>query len=137
MSGSPLTKRYKVAYVGTYPPKECGIATFTLDMVNATDLSGWRSIVLAVDDVRPDEPHPDSKVIYTIEKETRGDYKAAAKILAERKVSLLSIQHEYGIFGGDHGEYVLDLIKAATMPVVVTLHTVLPTPSEMPETHLA
>ncbi len=124
-------RRHKVAYVGTYPPKECGIATFTMDMVNGTDLAGWRSIVLAVDDVRPAHPHPDRKVVYTLEKETRADYKAAARLLAEQKVSLLSIQHEYGIFGGDHGEYVLDLIKASPVPVVVTLHTVLPTPDTM------
>ena len=125
-----LAKRHKVAYVGTYPPKECGIATFTMDLVNATDLSGWRSIVVAVDDARPEVPHPDSKVVETIEKENRDDYRRVARLLSRQGVSLLSIQHEYGIFGGDHGEYVIDLARAATMPVVVTLHTVLPTPSE-------
>lgn len=131
MSAYPnLAKRHKIAYVGTYPPKECGIATFTLDVVNSTDLSGWRSIVFAVDDAAPSEPHPDSKVVYTIEKENRADYARAAKLLDKHKVSLLSIQHEYGIFGGDHGEYILDLVRAVTMPVAVTLHTVLPTPSE-------
>ena len=131
MSAYPnLAKRHKIAYVGTYPPKECGIATFTLDMVNATDLSGWRSIVFAVDDEAPAEPHPDSKVVYTITKEDRADYLKAAKLLEKYKVSLLSVQHEYGIYGGDHGEYVLDLIRAVTMPVAVTLHTVLPTPSD-------
>jgi len=130
MSAYPIAKRHTVAYVGTYPPKECGIATFTLDMVNATDLSGWRSIVLAVDDEKPEGRHHDSKVVYTIAKEDRDDYKAAAKILAEKHVSLLSIQHEYGIYGGDHGEYVVELARAATMPVLVTLHTVLPNPSE-------
>ena len=56
MSAYPnLARRHKVAYVGTYPPKECGIATFTLDVVNSTDLSGWRSIVFAVDDTAPTE----------------------------------------------------------------------------------
>jgi glycosyltransferase involved in cell wall biosynthesis len=125
-----LTKRHKVAYVGTYPPKECGIATFTMDAVNATDLSGWRSVVIAVDDTRPDTPHPDSKVIYTIEKENREDYRRAARLLTKQNISLLCIEHEYGIFGGDHGEYVVDLARAAQMPVVVTLHTVLPHPSE-------
>ena len=131
MSAYPnLAKRHKIAYVGTYPPKECGIATFTLDVVNATDLSGWRSIVLAVDDEAPSEPHPDNKVVYTIVKEDRADYVKAAKVLDKHKVSLLSIQHEYGIFGGDHGEYVLDLCRAVTMPIVVTLHTVLPNPDE-------
>ncbi len=131
MSAYPnLARRHKIAYVGTYPPKECGIATFTLDVVNSTDLSGWRSIVFAVDDAAPSEPHPDSKVVYTIEKENRADYTRAAKLLDKHRVSLLSIQHEYGIFGGDHGEYVLDLIRAVTMPVAVTLHTVLPSPSE-------
>ena len=131
MSAYPnLARRHKIAYVGTYPPKECGIATFTLDIVNSTDLSGWRSIVFAVDDAAPSEPHPDSKVVYTIEKENRADYARAAKLLDKHKVSLLSIQHEYGIFGGDHGEYVLDLVRTVTMPVAVTLHTVLPTPSD-------
>jgi glycosyltransferase involved in cell wall biosynthesis len=131
MSAYPtLARRHKIAYIGTYPPKECGIATFTLDVVNSTDLSGWRSIVFAVDDDAPTEPHPDSKVVYTIEKENRADYLRAAKLLEKHKVSLLSIQHEYGIYGGDHGDYVLDLVRAVTMPVTVTLHTVLPNPSE-------
>ena len=125
-----LGKRHKVAYVGTYPPKECGIATFTMDMVNATDLSGWRSLVIAVDDAAPTDAHPDSKVVFTIEKENRSDYRKAARLLSEQNVNLVSIQHEYGIYGGDHGDFVLDLVKAATMPVVVTLHTVLPAPSE-------
>jgi glycosyltransferase involved in cell wall biosynthesis len=125
-----LVKRHTVAYIGTYPPKECGIATFTMDMVNATDLAGWRSIVLAVDDARPSVPHSDSKVIETIEKENRDDYKRAARLLTKQNVSLLCIQHEYGIYGGDHGEYIVDLARAASMPVVVTLHTVLPNPSE-------
>jgi glycosyltransferase involved in cell wall biosynthesis len=125
-----LTKRHKVVYVGTYPPKECGIATFTMDVLNATDLSGWQSAVIAVDDARPTEPHPDSKVIFTIEKESRPDYRRAARLLAEHEASLLSIQHEYGIFGGDDGEYVLDLVRASRVPVVVTLHTVLPQPTE-------
>jgi glycosyltransferase involved in cell wall biosynthesis len=131
MSAYPtLARRHKIAYIGTYPPKECGIATFTLDVVNSTDLSGWRSIVFAVDDDAPTEPHPDSKVVYTIEKENRADYLRAAKLLEKHKVSLLSIQHEYGIYGGDHGDYVLDLVRVVTMPVTVTLHTVLPNPSE-------
>ena len=125
-----LARRHKIAYVGTYPPKECGIATFTLDVVNSTDLSGWRSIVFAVDDAAPEEPHPDSKVVYTIEKENKADYIRAAKLMEKYRVSLLSVQHEYGIYGGDHGDYVLDLIKAVTVPVAVTLHTVLPNPSE-------
>lgn len=125
-----LARRHKIAYVGTYPPKECGIATFTLDVVNSTDLSGWRSIVFAVDDIVPEEPHPDSKVVFTIEKENRASYLRAARLMEKYRVSLLSVQHEYGIYGGDHGDYVLDLIKAVTVPVAVTLHTVLPNPSE-------
>lgn len=124
------SKRHTVGYVGTYPPKECGIATFTMDVVNATDLLGWRGFVVAVDEAATCEPYTDSKVVGIIDKETRSDYKAAAKMLADRGVSMLCIQHEYGIYGGDHGDYVIDLARAATMPVVVTLHTVLPQPSE-------
>jgi len=101
-----------------------------MDVVNATDLLGWRGVVVAVDEADTCEPYADSKVISIIDKETRADYKATAKMLADLGVSLLCIQHEYGIYGGDHGDYVIDLARAATMPVLVTLHTVLPQPSE-------
>src|SRR3569833_2587801 len=101
-----------------------------MDVVNATDLLGWRGVVVAVDEVDSCQPYSDSKVISVIDKETRADYKATAKMLADRGVSMLCIQHEYGIYGGDHGDYVIDLARAATMPVLVTLHTVLPQPSE-------
>ena len=125
--------RHRVAYVGTYPPQECGIATFTLDMVNATDISGWSSVVAAVGDNCPPEPHagsPDPKQVSLIDREDRADYARAARYVGELGADLLCIQHEYGIFGGDHGEYVVDLARAAAMPVVVTLHTILPQPSE-------
>ena len=119
--------------MGTYPPQECGIATFTLDMVNATDISGWSSIVAAVGDAGPGEHShdaPDPKQVYAISREDRADYGRAARFVRKLGADLLCIQHEYGIFGGDHGEYVVDLARAAEMPVVVTLHTILPQPSE-------
>ena len=63
------TSSHCVAYVGTYPPKECGIATYTMDVVNATDLSGWRSVVFAVDDEANADLYTDPKVGFIIEKE--------------------------------------------------------------------
>ena len=140
---TPGPVRHQVAYVGTYPPQECGIATFTLDLVNATDISGWCSVVAAVGDTCPadaadtDEPEekqprhsfPDVKQVYAINRDDPADYKRAAHFVGKLGADLISIQHEYGIYGGDHGEYVLDLARAAEVPVVVTLHTILPEPS--------
>jgi glycosyltransferase involved in cell wall biosynthesis len=116
--------------VGTYPPKECGIATYTMDVVNSTDLSGWQSIVFAVDDAEAGRVYDDPKVIYTIEKDNHQSYLDAIDLMEKSDVSLLSIQHEYGIYGGDEGSFVISLAKAAQCPVVVTLHTILPQPSE-------
>jgi len=122
-------QRHIIAYVGTYPPKECGIATFTMDVVNSTDLSGWQSIVIAVDDVDGGRVYDDPKVVYTIEKDNLQSYVDAVTFMENAHVSLLSIQHEYGIYGGDEGDYVLTLAKKARCPVVITLHTILPEPS--------
>lgn len=136
--------RHRVAYVGTYPPQECGIATFTLDLVNSTDISGWCSVVAAVGDaclVEPDtldaptapgagEDAADVKQVYTIDRDAPEDYERAAHFVGKLGSDLLCIQHEYGIFGGDHGEYVLRMARAAEIPIVVTLHTILPQPSE-------
>lgn len=122
--------RHTAVYVGTYPPKECGIASFTMDAVNATDLAGWRSYVIAVDDCDTSNEYNDSKVIMTIGKERLADYHRAAKLIAEEKFGVVCIEHEYGIYGGDDGAYVIDFVKAVNAPVVVTLHTVLPEPSD-------
>ena len=121
--------RNTVAYVGTYPPKECGIATFTMDAVNCTDLAGWKSYVIAVDDPEHLNRYDDSKVLMTIDKQNIADYHRAARLLDEHKIGVLSIQHEYGIYGGCDGEYIVELARAAKTPVVVTLHTVLPDPT--------
>jgi len=122
--------RHTAVYIGTYPPKECGIASFTMDAVNATDLAGWRSYVIAVDDCDTTNEYHDTKVIMTIGKECLGDYHRAAKLIADRNFGVVCIEHEYGIYGGDDGAYVIDFVKAVKAPVVVTLHTVLPQPSE-------
>jgi glycosyltransferase involved in cell wall biosynthesis len=122
-------QRHCIAYVGTYPPKECGIANFTMDVVNSTDLAGWQSIVFAIDDIDAGTVSEDPKVVFTIEKDNPASYLEAVDLMHERSVSLLSIQHEYGIYGGNEGDYVLSLAKNAECPVVITLHTILPEPS--------
>jgi glycosyltransferase involved in cell wall biosynthesis len=124
-----LRRRHRVAIVGTYPPQECGIATFTMDMVNATDLSGWKSVVIAVDSDGAHAQSADKKVVARIEKESQASYLAAARKINADDISVLSIQHEYGIYGGDDGEYVLTLARAVRCPVVVTLHTIMPEPT--------
>jgi len=119
--------RDTVAYVGTFPPTECGLATFMLDLVNSTDLGGARSILLPVADDVTD--YNDQKVVFPLIKERVEDYSAAAKVINDR-ATLLCLQHEYGIFGGHDGRCVLDLVDNVTVPIVVTLHTILPNPSE-------
>lgn len=124
-----LPKRHRVAFVGTYPPQECGIATFTMDLVNATDLSGWKSVVIAVDGDGCHAEKADKKVVFTIDKNDPASYLAAARAINAKDISVLSLQHEYGIYGGDDGEYVLLLARSVRCPVVVTLHTILPEPT--------
>jgi polysaccharide biosynthesis protein PslF len=121
-NGSPT-----IAYIGTYPPNACGIATFLLDLVSSTDLAGLRSVVVAVSD-DPIE-YDDPKVCISIDKENLDDYSRAAETIKRQGASLLCIQHEYGIYGGDHGRYILVLAEQCDVPIVVTLHTVLPDPT--------
>ncbi len=106
-------------FVSTYPPRRCGIATFTLDLAGAT---GGRDVVA----LHP----PDGPDVYPIEvrhrirRDVRGDYLRVARALNASDARVVSIQHEYGIWGGDDGEFVLDFVGALAKPVVATLHTV-------------
>jgi glycosyltransferase involved in cell wall biosynthesis len=114
-----------IAFLSTYPPKECGLATFTEDLVKAIDkISLIQAIVIAVGNR---EKYVDSRVKYILSQHDRASYRQAA-LWANRNLDLLVIEHEYGIFGGECGEYILDLAKELKIPFIVTTHTVLQKP---------
>lgn len=128
-----------IVYMSTFPPRECGIATFTSDLIDSFDkifapAEETKVISMEVDEVLDTEkPVKDanSKVIFKISENNQDDYtKAAEYINSLEQVKLISIQHEYGIFGKDDGKNLLVFLEKVSKPVVVTLHTVLPRPSE-------
>jgi len=113
----------RIGFVSTYPPQRCGIAAFTHDLVRSVGGGGVAALV------PPDRTGPMSaEVRHLIRRDERDDYRAAAVRLS-RSADVVSIQHEYGIWGGPDGAYVLDLVRDLDIPFVVTLHTVLQTPT--------
>ena len=123
-----------ILYMATFPPRECGIATFTKDLVTAIDKKFAPSIkskIIAMNnDVSNIYNYPKS-VILEISHSDIQEYIAAAKKINEiEKIKLVSIQHEFGIYGGDYGCYLIDFLEILTKPVVVTFHSVLPHPNE-------
>jgi glycosyltransferase involved in cell wall biosynthesis len=123
----PRSALIRIAYVSTYPPRRCGIATFTSDLSRSVD---DREIVALTP---PDhaEPYP-SEVHHRLRRDEWQDYPHVARALDGCRIDAVSIQHEYGIWGGDDGEYVLEFARAVRVPTVATLHTVLrqPTPRQ-------
>ena len=121
----------KVAIVSTYPPRACGLAVFSGDLRNAmldADSSVEIDVVAMVRSSASDgSPH----VVGTIRQGIAGDYAAAAADLNRRGVDVVLIEHEFGIFGGTAGGHLLRLVEELTVPVVLTLHTVLAEPSEV------
>jgi len=116
--------------LGTYPPKQCGIATFSMDLRNSLLMQGHKVQVLTVSDDDSSYRYPD-EVMLNLKQHHKQDYiKAAASINANPQVDLLIIQHEYGIYGGEDGEYILELVKLLHKPFIVITHTVLPRPSK-------
>jgi glycosyltransferase involved in cell wall biosynthesis len=118
----------RVAIVSTYRPRPCGIAVFSSDLRDALLEADSSLFVEIVSIVRDDQSHP-PEVVATIHQDVAGDYAAAASELNRRDVDVVVIEHEYGIFGGDSGRYVLELANELTVPMVVTLHTVLENPN--------
>ena len=116
----------RTAFVSTYPPRRCGIATFTSDLAAA--IGGSEIAVLHPGD---DPPFYPSEVEHRIRKEALSDYVRTARSLSDC-ADVVSIQHEYGIWGGEDGEHVLELVRGLRVPAVATLHTVLrdPTPHQ-------
>lgn len=118
-------------FLGSYPPRECGIATFTKDMVDAYDRAfRLTSPVIAVDEPGAEVRRYGPEVVGRIAEEDRGSYTAAADFVNRYPVDLVNVQHEYGLFGGEKGEWLVDFMQRLEKPVVLTLHTVLPEPEE-------
>lgn len=120
----------QIAFVGTYPPSRCGIGTFTHDLSDAVISAdeGIGATVLALSAADFDCEYPE-RVRFRIRQAIQGDYARAARFVNDSDVGLVSIQHEYGIFGGPDGAFILDFLVGLRKPSIVTLHTVLDRPT--------
>jgi glycosyltransferase involved in cell wall biosynthesis len=119
----------RAAIVSTFPPRACGIGTFAADL--RTTLAGTGAIRAADLVAVVHEPSSPQRrgLLATIAQAVRGDYVRTARMLGRLDVDVVLLQHEYGIFGGRDGEYVLSFARELAQPLVVTLHTVLSEPT--------
>lgn len=124
----------KIAYIGTYPPRECGIGTFTQNLLSAMITPGkdgkkeHEGVVIAMDDQEESYDYP-KEVQLSIRQEQQGDYIEAARFINLSGADVCILEHEFGIFGGQNGVYILPLLHRLEIPFVVTLHTILKNPS--------
>ncbi len=120
----------RTLFVGSFPPRECGIATFTKDVVDSFDRAfGITSGVIAIDEPGGEIRNYKSGVIARLSQEDRASYRRAAMFANDDPAGLVNIQHEYGLFGGPDGSWFLDFLEDLEKPAVTSLHTVLPDPS--------
>ena len=119
----------RVGIVSTYPPRACGIGTFSRDLRQALLAAHGVAAVDLVAIVRGDELDQATEVVAQVRQDRRGEYAAAARLLERRGDDVVVIQHEYGIFGGHDGAHILSLASELRQPMVLTLHTILSAPS--------
>ncbi|HLE39613.1 MAG TPA: glycosyltransferase family 4 protein [Acidimicrobiia bacterium] len=119
----------RIAFIGNYSPRQCGIATFTTDLCEAisSQYTGTSCIALPVNDVAAGYAYP-ARVRFELTEKDVESYLRAADFLNINNVDLVCLQHEYGIFGGRAGSHILALLRELRMPIVTTLHTILRDP---------
>ncbi|RAW02025.1 glycosyltransferase family 4 protein [Pseudochryseolinea flava] len=121
----------KIAYISTYAPRECGIGTFTGNLIRAmmkSDNDTVEGYVVAMNDYEQVYQYAE-EVKLVIHQEQQADYLEAANFINLSGADLCFLQHEFGIYGGQNGVYILPLLHRLEIPIVVTLHTVLNAPS--------
>ncbi len=133
MGDTGESRESKICFLSNFPPKECGIATFTRDLVvsmNKRFNPILKSRVIALNEPTSHYNYG-NKVILQINKEDPEHYRQIAREVNESKeMKLVCIQHELGMFGGDYGENLLPFLETVDKPVVVTFHSVLPDPDK-------
>jgi len=124
----------KIAYIGTYPPRECGIGTFTMNLYKSMVINNKivkdsrEGFIIAMNDHELSYDYPE-EVKLTIRQDHQRDYLSAVKLINLSGADLCILEHEFGIFGGQNGVYILPLLHRLEIPLIVTLHTIIKTPS--------
>jgi glycosyltransferase involved in cell wall biosynthesis len=128
--GNPSSYPHKIALIGNHLPRQCGIATFTTDLLAGLAAENPRGECWAVvmNDIPAGYRYP-SQVRFEVNQRVLAEYRLAADFLNMNRVEVVCLQHEFGIFGGENGAHVVDLLGNLRMPVVTTLHTVLRSPA--------
>jgi glycosyltransferase involved in cell wall biosynthesis len=124
-----MVAKPRITYVGSYPPRECGIATFTRDLCKAIDhLSPLvRTHIVAMQEQDAHYAYP-SEVKATITRDDLASYRLAAQHVNQSRTQVVSVQHEFGLFGGEYGSHLLAFMRNVDVPISVTMHTVLRNP---------
>ncbi len=121
-----MTKQMRVLFIGTYVPKECGIATFTYDLLNSVSVGNKDIHCEVIALIDPSENYNYSEeVVFQIERNKLEDYHRAADFINHSDADVICLQHEFGLFGGDAGDYIFTLLSGISKPVITTMHTVI------------
>lgn len=125
-----ISNKSKIVFLSTFPPTQCGIATYTQDTIKGiTDVYG-KSVQCEVCELVT-EPKEKPTQAFTLNTKNREEYaKVAEEINNDESVKLVHIQHEFGLFSGNYGDYLLDFLNAIKVPVTYTFHSVIPNPND-------
>ena len=119
----------KIAIIGNYPPRQCGIAMFTKDLNEGFRENGVTTAVVAMNDGLHRYDYP-GDVVCEIEQNVMASYISAAEYLNSNNFDAVIVQHEFGIYGGQDGIHIIQLLKRLRIPVITTLHTVIDDPTD-------
>jgi len=121
-SGDHPSRPRKIALIGNFLPRQCGIATFTSDLLAALseENPAGDHFAVVMNDIPEGYRYP-GQVRFEVNQRVLAEYRLAADFLNMNRVEVVCLQHEFGIFGGDNGVHILDLLGGLRMPLVTTL----------------